>query len=138
MSVTQHQTTNDRFDKGNRARVGYDHDGTPILIIANDLSPIIKSYSLAFGNNGELSYRILFTDDTSADFSVDIERQGHLYSSLLKSMGFIVVLSAEVGNMNESGKVSNMLCSAKPFPIHFNATQLEALQSAFAVYKRTY
>jgi hypothetical protein len=138
MSINQYQTTDDRFDKGNRARIGYDQDGTPLLVVANDLSPIIKSYSLAFGDKGELSFRIIFSDDSTSDFSVDIERQGHLYESLIRHMGFVVALSAEVGNMRESGKVKGMRCTAKPFPIHFNATQLDALQSAFTTYKLNY
>lgn len=138
MSVKSYQTTNDRFDKGNRARIGYNEDGTPMLIVANDLSPIIKSYSLAFGDSGELSFRIIFNDDSTADFTIDIDRQGALYDALINHLGFVVALSAEVGSMAESGKVRNMLCTAKPFPIQFNATQVEALKSAFAVYKRNY
>ena len=120
------------------ARIGYDEDGSPLLIVANDLAPIIISYSLAFGEQGELSFRIIFQDDSTADFTVNIDRQGALYKALIEHAGFTVALSTEVGSMQESGKVKNMRCCAKPFPIKFNATQVEALQSAFNVYKKSY
>jgi len=124
-----------QFDKGDRARIGYMPNGRPLLVVAWDTATIVKSYSLAFGLQGELSIRIIFKDNSTSDFSVAVEQQAELYELLIRHMGFTVAVVPRVGPMEEATHEKGMACIGKPMDIDFTPTQLESLKATFAVYK---
>lgn len=127
--------TQEKFDKGDRARIGYLPDGRPLLAIAWDIAQIVKSYSLAFTLEGRINVRVTFNDNSFADFSVDVEKQPKLYESLIKHMGFTVAVVTRVGDMAEEGKRRDVRCIGKPFPVDFSPKQLESLKTSFATFK---
>lgn len=124
-----------QFDKGDRARIGYLPDGRPLLVVAWDTATIVQSYSLAFGLDGEISIRIIFKDNSTSDFSVDIGKQAKLYELLIRHMGFTVAVVPKVGRMTETTHEKGMACIGKPLHIDFTPKQLESLKATFAVYK---
>ena len=64
----QQKVKNGRFDRGNRARIGYMADGRPLLAIMWEIAEAVKGYSLGFTLKGKLSIRAIFKDGSPADF----------------------------------------------------------------------
>ncbi len=122
-------------DKGNRLRIGYKPDGTPFLAVAWDIATIVKTYSLAFDEDGLLGFRVHFKDDSTADFQTALTGQEKMYESLLKYMQFQIGVALDIGEMNDSGVHKEMCFKGEPFTVELTPQQLTSLESAFTVFK---